>query len=172
MNASITMAGHITPYWNATLAKRAKKGLLCGLSGLCVLLRTADAAPPVRTMYTRALAQEETVRATLAAPDAAPSVLYDIRAVVAAYEAVVRHYPASGYSDNALWQAGRLALDAFARFGGATDKDTGVRLLRRLAASYPTSKLAAQVPEQLSRLDDEITARPKGRALQETGSVA
>ena len=36
-------------------------------------------------MYTRALAQEETVRVALAAPDAAPSVLADARAVVAAY---------------------------------------------------------------------------------------
>src|SRR5262249_24887652 len=62
------------------------------------------------------------------------------------YEAVVRRYPASGYSDNALWNAGRLALDAFARFNQPEDQDTGERLLRKLVSMYPTSKLAKQVP--------------------------
>ena len=101
------------------------------------------------------------------APDAAPAVLGDVRAAVAGYEAVVRHYPASGYSDNALWQAGRLSLDAFARFGQASDKDAGVRILRRLAATYPTSKLVKQVPEQLTRAEQapplrvsELAPRP------------
>jgi N-acetylmuramoyl-L-alanine amidase len=104
-------------------------------------------------MYTDAMAHEQTVRAALAAPDAAPAVLADVRIVVAAYEAVVRQYPASGYSDNALWQAGQLLLDAFARFGQTADKDGGVRLLRKLAATYPTSKLVKQVPEQLTLVE-------------------
>ena len=122
---------------------------LCVLAVLCGFVRIVEAAPPVRSMYNNAMAREQKVRAALSAPDAAPAVLSDVRAVVAAYEAIVRHYPASGYSDNALWQAGRLSLDAFARFGQASDKNAGVRNLRRLAAGYPTSKLAKQVPEQL-----------------------
>ena len=52
--------------------------------------------------------------------------------------------PASGYSDNALWQAGRLSIDAFLRFGQERDKNTGIRLLRLLTTEYPTSKLAAR----------------------------
>ena len=36
--------------------------------------------------------------------------------VVAAYEAVVGSYPASGYSDNALWQGAMLAASSYARF--------------------------------------------------------
>ncbi len=140
--------------WNAKAAKPAKKIWLCGFCVLCVLSSgSAFAAPPVRTMYTDALGREQTVRAVLNAPDAAPAVLRDVRAVVAAYEAMVRRYPASGYSDNALWQAGRLSLDAFARFGQASDKETGVRILRRLAANYPTSRLVKQVPEQLTRAE-------------------
>src|SRR5207244_4766997 len=66
------------------------------------------------------------------------------------YEAVVRHDPSSGDSDNALWQAGRLSLDAFATFGQAQDRAAGLRLLRRLAAEYPTSKLAKRVPLQVN----------------------
>jgi N-acetylmuramoyl-L-alanine amidase len=108
-------------------------------------------------MYDNAMAREQSVRAALSAPDVAPSVLSDLRAVVAAYESVVRHYPASGYSDNALWQAGRLSLDAFARFGQAADRDAAARLFKKLAAMFPTSKLAKQVPEQLARTNtDEI----------------
>ena len=126
--------------------------LLCALCVLCGSCRIVSAAP-VRSMYNDALGREQTVRAALTAPDAAAGVLGEVRAVVAAYEAVVRHYPASSYCDNALWQAGRLSLDAFARFGQAPDKDAGIRILRRLAATYPTSKLARQVPEQLTRAE-------------------
>ena len=115
-------------------------------------------------MYTRALTREQTVRVALAGDDVAPAVLDDVHAVVAAYEMVVAHYPSSGYSDNALWQAGRLALDVFARFGQERDKDAGVRLLRRLVAAYPTSRLVPQVPEQLARAGADDVGRPfKGR---------
>jgi len=121
---------------------------------LGVLFATsAWAAPPVRTMYTQALAREQTVRTALAAPGATAAVLSDVHAVVAAYEALVRQYPGSGYSDNALWQAGRLALDAFARFGQAADRDTAVRLLKKLTVNYPSSTLVKQVPEQLARVN-------------------
>jgi N-acetylmuramoyl-L-alanine amidase len=123
-------------------------------------------------MYTRALAREQTVRAALAAPDAAPSGLADVHAVVAAYEAVVRHYPASSYSDNALWQAGRLALDAFARFGQTADRDTGIRLLRRLAAGYPSSTLAAHVPELILRANDDAASGRTSPLPQATTGVA
>jgi N-acetylmuramoyl-L-alanine amidase len=100
------------------------------------------------------LTREEEVRVLLNGPAATPAVLTDVRAVISAYEAVVKRYPASGYSDNALWQGGRLALDAFAKFNQPQDKATGVRLLRRLAAIYVTSTLAKQVPEQLARVGD------------------
>ena len=128
-----------------------------------------SAAPLARTMYTEALAREQAVRAAMNAADASPLLLSDIHAVVAAYETVVAKHPASGYSDNALWQAGRLALDAFATFGQTHDLDTGLRLLRRLATAYPTSRLAPLVPEQLARVigDEDQAARPQGRALQD-----
>lgn len=130
-----------------------KSILLCAVCALSGFFRIAEAAPTVRTMYNDAMAREQAARTAMSAPDAAPAALGAVHAAVAAYEAVVRRYPASGYSDNALWQAGRLSLDAFARFGQAADKDAGARLLRKLAASYPTSRLAKQVPEQLTRAE-------------------
>ena len=136
----------------ATLATHAKRAFIGGLCGLCVCLgpTARAAAPPVRTMYADALAREQAIRVALADPDA-PLKLEEVRALVRGYEAIVAQYPASAYSDNALWQAGHLALDAFWRFGEVQDKETCIRLLQRLAASYPTSRLAKQVPEELRR---------------------
>ena len=106
----------------------------------------AAALKPVRTMYTDTLAREQAVRAALEAPDALATILVDLRAVVAEYESIVKHYPASGYSDDALWNAGRLLLDAYTKFGQEQDWEAGARLLKRLAAAYPTSKFVKQVP--------------------------
>jgi len=64
--------------WSTRPAERARNGLRAGLCGLCVQLAVAapvHAAPPVRTMYNRALAREQTVRVVLAAADAAPAVI-------------------------------------------------------------------------------------------------
>ena len=127
------------------------------LSVLCVLCGSfrivALAAPPVKSMYVDATAREQALRAALTRPDVPPAIVDEIRATVAAYEAVVRLYPASGYGDNALWQAGRLSLDAFARFGQASDKEAGGRLLKKLVAMYPTSTLATQVAEHVTLTD-------------------
>ena len=140
---------------------RARILLLGGLAGLCLLRGvTVIAAPPVAAMYVDAMAREKAIRVALADPDA-PLKLEEVRAVVRAYEAIVAQYPASGYSDNALWQAGHLALDAFWRFGQAQDKDTCVRLLQRLVTAYPTSKLAKQVPAELRQA---AVAGPASRA--------
>jgi len=149
---------------NITRARRHRLYRLCGLCVHIVFATTAWALPPARTMYADALAREQNVRAALAATDAEPGVLTDVHAIVKAYEAVVARYPASGYSDNALWQAGRLAFDAYGRFGQQADKDTALRILRRLAANYPTSRLAKQVPEQLARIE---SAEPVLRQAQD-----
>jgi N-acetylmuramoyl-L-alanine amidase len=121
---------------------------------LVILATTAAAAAtPARTMYNNALSREKAVRAAMADPDAPASVLTELRQIVRAYEAVVRRHSASGYSDNALWQAGTLSLDAFAKFGDRRDHDTGIRLLRKLAAVYVSSSLAAKVAAALARAD-------------------
>jgi N-acetylmuramoyl-L-alanine amidase len=136
---------------------------LCG-AAVVLVATVAAAIPPVRTMYNDALAREQAVRTALAEPDATAAVLADVRRLIATYELLVRHYPASGYSDDALWQAGRLALDAFARFGDTADRDAGVRLLRRLAAMYPASKFAPQVSPQLAALNTASRVAPAAPA--------
>jgi N-acetylmuramoyl-L-alanine amidase len=157
----VTMGKRILRHVNAAFAENAEKIFLCGLCVFCVLYSSiALALPPARTMYMEALAREQQVRVTLDAGGATAEILPEVRAVITAYETVMRHHPISGYGDNALWQSGRLALDAYAQFGQPEDKDTAVRLLRKLAAAFPTSKLAAQVPEQLARAESPSPALP------------
>ena len=89
------------------------------------------AAQGPRDQYTRALARERALR------DAArPPTARQIRDVVLAYERIVDRYPTSGYSDNALWQAGNLSLLAYQRFGQTQDRRAGLRSLNQLKASY------------------------------------
>src|SRR3954469_18226808 len=129
----------------------------------CLVFPSASvgAAATPQDLYGAALAREQVVRTALAAEDASASVYTEIRSVVAAYQDVVRKYPASGYSDNALWQAGTLSLDAFRLFGQDQDRITGIRLLRLLTSEYPTSRLVADVPGQLARVQGPSAAGAK-----------
>jgi len=129
----------------------------------CAAAYLSAAVPPVRTMYDDASAKERAVRKALADPDMTDVVLNAVREAVATYESLVRHYPTSSYCDNALWDAARLELDAFARFHQAANRDAAVRLLSRLAAAYPSSKLARGVPDEIARAQ-AIHAAPKTTA--------
>src|SRR3989442_8837820 len=96
-------------------------------------------APTARDMYTRAMALERTVRDESTKP-----TLAQMRRVVVSYEQIVRKHPSSGYCDNALWQAGNLAMLAYQKFGDEADRKTAARLFTWLTKEYPTSKLVAQ----------------------------
>ena len=54
-----------------------------------------------------------------------------MRRVVGSYESLVRKHPASGYCDNALWQAANLASLAYERFGDDADRKTAGAPLQR-----------------------------------------
>lgn len=127
-----------------------------------VLLGAALAAAPARVSaaessrlaYMRVLGQERVLR-----EHETRATLAQIREVIASYERVARRFPASGYSDNALWQAANLALVAYGRFGQAADRETGLRLLDRLAKQFPSASLVARVPE-LRRAFEAATPAP------------
>src|SRR5919202_5198401 len=91
----------------------------------------ASAGDTSRALYTATLARERAIR------DAKTSAtLQQMRAVVAKYERLANRFPSSGYSDNALWQGGNLALLAYQRFGEEVDRRTAQRLLARLKTQY------------------------------------
>jgi hypothetical protein len=102
--------------------------ILASVALICLAVGTPLRATPEqqRELYTRTLARERVLR-----EGNPPPSVQQIREVVAAYERFVRRFPISGYSDNALWQAGNLSLLAFQRFGQASDRRTGLRLLNQ-----------------------------------------
>ena len=115
---------------------------------------TATAQTTAKLAHARAQATEREIR------DASQPTLPQIRTAVRQWEAIVLKYPASGYSDNALWQGGNLALFAFERFGEAVDKRTGLRLLKQLVKEYPSSSLVADAKALLTSTPPETTPPP------------
>ena len=77
------------------------------------------------------------------------------------YLSLVSRFPRSGYSDNALWQAGMLSTSLYARFRDDGDRIMAMRLFRRMMKEYPSSSLVRQVRPALARLRlDGEPARP------------
>ena len=110
----------------------------------------AQPGPTAQSMYADATAKEKAVRVAFADALSREALLKAVHTAVAAYERLVRRYPASGYCDNALWNAGVLSLDAFRRFGDERDFTAGVRLLKMLVSEYPSSRLAKQAPAAIT----------------------
>ena len=113
----------------------------------CTLAAPAAASgdSSARTLYERAMSRERDIRS--AGEEATTRA--EFRRVINAYDLVVRRFPTSGYSDNALWQAGNLAWLAFQRFGEAQDRDLAIRYLTRLKREYPASSLRSAADDVL-----------------------
>jgi N-acetylmuramoyl-L-alanine amidase len=124
----------------------------CSLIGIQAVA-PAGVAAAGQTVYADASAKEKAVRAAMADPHATSTVLKAVRTVVADYERFVRNYPASGFSDDALWAAGKLSLDAFRKFGDPMERDTANRLLRSLQTGYPASSFARQAASLLASVE-------------------
>lgn len=110
----------------------------------------STAAQTAGALYDRARAAEQQL-ADAPSADA-------IRRAAKAYEVVVLRYPASGYCDNALWQAGLLLEQAWMRYGDTRDRDEAVRVLGWLAREYPASSFARQAPARAAALKTAPTA--------------
>ena len=112
----------------------------------------AYGAPAARTLYERALERERAVRPALARAQPGRRVLSLARAVIESYERVVRVYPRSGYSDNALWQAAELSAALWSEFGEDEDRERAGRLYKMLAREYPSSSLVRESRAAATRL--------------------
>jgi N-acetylmuramoyl-L-alanine amidase len=105
-------------------------------------------------LYQDALERERALRKEMNAPEASPSLLTRIRALVGAYDDMSKLFPSGGFGDNALWQGARLSADAFWQFGEAIDRTAALRLFTALTSRFPASSLGRQVPEHTKRLND------------------
>lgn len=134
-------------------------------AGLAALAAPADAQVTARAMYSTLQGREQAARRALDAGKPERIARRDVRSVIAGYEGMVGRFPRSGYSDNALWQAGMLAADSYARYRVEADRLAAIRLLRRLGKEYPTSSLVKKARPALTRLAAAApAAQPKQAA--------
>lgn len=128
----------------------------------------AHAQATAREAYTQALGREALLRKEIdtptSTPDASALLLRRVRSLVAEYERVVRRFPRSGYSDNALYQAALLSLDAYRHSGEERDRRAAARLFEAVGAHYPSSSLIREIPAHVARLDE--TAKAFARAKE------
>ena len=122
-------------------------------------------AQTARQRYERAQERDRNVRAVLddtsANASAKAAALAEARKVVVAYDSLVRRFPISGYSDNALSNGGDLATLLFERFADPKDRATAIRLYSRLASEYPASSLIKRSEAVVARLErDRDTVVP------------
>jgi N-acetylmuramoyl-L-alanine amidase len=109
------------------------------------------ANPPAtpKDLYTAAVAREQALHAHAEKPG---PTLQEYRAVISAYDGVVRRFPQSGYVDNALWQGAAVANEAFERFGLERDRATARRMLKLLVSDYPVSPFVSKAKQILQRM--------------------
>jgi N-acetylmuramoyl-L-alanine amidase len=100
----------------------------------------------------------------LSTPNPADTLLKAVRTVVDDFETLVKRYPTSTQSDDALWRAGKLSADAFAEFHNAQEQTAAIRLFRLLNAQFPNSRLAKQTAAQLSALKAAPAAQASASA--------
>jgi N-acetylmuramoyl-L-alanine amidase len=135
------------------------------LAALTILLPAAAWAQTAQARYSGAKERDDKVRLEIAAaaaqapPSTRTPIITEARAVIAAYEGLVRADRSSGYADNALFNAASLADALHERFGLTTDRDAAQRLYKRLAAEYPTAPLARQAAPRVARLENTAAAR-------------
>jgi N-acetylmuramoyl-L-alanine amidase len=112
----------------------------------------AQRTAPARAAYQQLLAKERALTANGRPPSAAA-----VRALIAQYQHFAGRYARTGYADNALWQAARLAGMLGDRLDREADRQTARRLLEHLIRGYPSSSL---LPEARVALRTIRTARP------------
>jgi N-acetylmuramoyl-L-alanine amidase len=81
-----------------------------------------------------------------------PDLVKQVSQVMWSFESIVRRFPASGYADNALWQAASLADAAYQRLNRQEDRDRAIRLYSWLVQEYPASSFVKQANAKISSL--------------------
>ena len=111
-------------------------------------------------MYERASERDRVLRA--AARKSRPP-LSQLRSTAIAYERLVRRYPRSGYTDNALWNGAELALFTFSQYEHAEDRARASVYLGWLIEEYPHSALVDDARVRLASLQPRAAAAPVPR---------
>jgi N-acetylmuramoyl-L-alanine amidase len=81
-----------------------------------------------------------------------PDLVKQVSQVMSSFESIARRFPASGYADNALWQAASLADAAYQRLNRQEDRDRAMRFYRWLVQEYPSSSFVKQANAKIASL--------------------
>ncbi len=122
---------------------------------------TDVAGASARSDYERLVARVEAMRLDGPRPTPRPQM----RRVVAEAERLARRHGATGYADNALWQAATVALASFRVYGNPADRKHGMQILDALVRRYPSSSLVPDARALLRR-------HASGPAAKRTEKVA
>lgn len=124
------------------------RGLLTlALVALGLTVAGPAAAQTPATLFERAQGRAEAVRSSPAPTVAA------VRTAARSFENIVRRFPTSGFSDNALFEAAVLMRQAHTLSGDKADRAAGLRYLEWLRKEYPHSPLLRQVPALATGFD-------------------
>ena len=126
---------------------------LAAASVLLGAIAACRCLPPAhrRASYTRTLDHEMALRPALGAAKVTPATLAEAAPDHQGVERLASTYPGSGYTDNALLQAAKLAADVWAATGDDSDRVVAV-IYKRLVAGYPSSSLLSRARPELARL--------------------
>ena len=133
----------------------ARGRLLAVVAVTLVALAAPASAQTARVRYESAVERDTKLRAELGQetpPTPTVELARQVAQTVASFENVVRRYPASGYADNALWQAATLSEAAYGKFNRADDRERALRFYRWLVREYPVSPLVKRANERLAVL--------------------
>ncbi len=115
----------------------AAAALTIAPSASAVSPRASKTSRSAATLYRDAEAAERRLRAS----SKRMAKRNEWAAVVSRYDKVVRHYPRSGYCDNALLAMGDLYIEMRRRFRRPRYADQAYKAYRMVAAEYPSSSL-------------------------------
>ena len=128
-----------------------------------LLISAAAEAQTARSRYESAAERETNVRVLLTNHTAAtaPAHLFaQVTQVMTAFEILVRRFPASGYADNALFQAASLADIAYEKFQRPQDRSRAVRYYEWLVKEYPTSTFVKRANARLDSFSAAVPSTP------------
>ena len=128
-----------------------------------LLISAVAEAQTARSRYESAAERETNVRVLLTNHTAAtaPTDLFaQVTQVMTAFEILVRRFPASGYADNALFQAASLADAAYEKFQRPQERSRAVRYYEWLVKEYPTSTFVKRANARLESLSAAVPSIP------------
>jgi N-acetylmuramoyl-L-alanine amidase len=138
---------------------------------VCLLAWPAPAAAqPPRERYAAARALDDAARTAIqrapdhGSPAARQHAVAAAERAITRYENLVRRYPGSGYSDNALFQAADLARLLYAAYGRASHRTMAGTYVAWLTREYPSSSLRTPARAALRAVEAERDARVATRS--------